>query len=302
MFSLFAINPDGSIKWHTPMDNQVFGLPAIGDDGTVYVASEDGKMSAFGQATASMSAPASLDFGSSPLWNTVTRTFTIANSGSVNLFIKDASLSNHCGFRDFTLDASTCPTGRLAPGISCAIAVTFSPLAIGSRSVPLTITDNASSGSQTVMLRGTGTPDLTMSEETLVWNRVKAGSSSSRRITIANHQTIPVALSASIGGASGHDFSVSPGSCKKQARGQLELHDGGKLFTSNVRGQIRLPVNIGKPRRDQLLPRDPEREWDVARRSLLVNTDAVNAQPSLFFSAAATASRSFSIVRASALV
>ena len=216
MFSLFAINPDGSIKWHTPMDNQVSGSPAIGDDGTVYVASEDGKMSAFGQATASMSAPASLDFGSSPLWNTVTKTFTIANTGSVNLFIKDASLSNHCGFRDFTLGASTCPTGRLAPGLSCAIAVTFSPLATGSRSAPLTITDNASSGSQTVMLRGTGTPDLTMSEETLVWNRVKAGSSSSRRITIANHQTIPLALTASIGGASGHDFSVSPGSCKSR--------------------------------------------------------------------------------------
>jgi outer membrane protein assembly factor BamB len=214
--TMFAINPDGSIKWHTPMDNQVSGSPAIGDDGTVYVASEDGKLSAFGQATASVSAPASLDFGSSPLWNNVTRTFTIANTGSVDLFIKDVDLSNHCGFRDFTLGASTCPPGKLAPGLSCAIAVTFSPLATGSRSAPLTITDNAGSGSQTVTLTGTGTPDLTMSAETLGWNRVKAGSSSSRSITIANHQTIPVALSTSIGGASGHDFSISPGSCKSR--------------------------------------------------------------------------------------
>jgi outer membrane protein assembly factor BamB len=216
MFSLFAINPDGSIKWHTPMDNQVSGSPAIGDDGTVYLASEDGKLSAFGQATASVSAPASLDFGSSPLWNTVTKTFTIANTSSVDLFIKGVELSNHCGFRDFTLGASTCPPGRLARGLSCAIAVTFSPLATGSRSAPLTITDNAGSGSQTVTLTGTGTSDLTMSAETLGWNRVKAGSSSSKSITIANHQTIPVALSTSIGGASDHDFSISQGSCKNR--------------------------------------------------------------------------------------
>jgi outer membrane protein assembly factor BamB len=213
MDSVYAINPDGTIKWQSPIDNKVSGSPAIGADGTVYVAAEDNKVYAFGKATTSTSVPASLDFGSSPLWNSVTRTFTITNTGGTSLFIQGLSFPRRCGFNEFSLGASNCPPAALSPGARCTIAVTFSPLATGARNVPLTITDSAGSGSQIVALRGTGTPDLTTSTETLAWNRVKAGTSRSQSLTVTNHQTITVALAESIGGASGRDFAIVSGSC-----------------------------------------------------------------------------------------
>jgi hypothetical protein len=45
---LYAINPDGSLKWSFATGSWVESSPAIGADGTVYVGSADGKLYAFG--------------------------------------------------------------------------------------------------------------------------------------------------------------------------------------------------------------------------------------------------------------
>ena len=39
---LYAINPDGSLKWKYETDSAIFSGPTIGDDGTIYVGSYDG--------------------------------------------------------------------------------------------------------------------------------------------------------------------------------------------------------------------------------------------------------------------
>ena len=39
---LYAINPDGTLKWKFETEDYVTSSPAIGDDGTVYVGSDDG--------------------------------------------------------------------------------------------------------------------------------------------------------------------------------------------------------------------------------------------------------------------
>ncbi|MBM3238015.1 PQQ-like beta-propeller repeat protein, partial [Candidatus Poribacteria bacterium] len=39
--NLYAINPDGSMKWKFKTEGYVYSSPAIGSDGTVYVGSED---------------------------------------------------------------------------------------------------------------------------------------------------------------------------------------------------------------------------------------------------------------------
>jgi outer membrane protein assembly factor BamB len=45
---LYAINPDGSLKWSFPTVSSVISSPAIGGDGTIYVGSYDYKLYAIG--------------------------------------------------------------------------------------------------------------------------------------------------------------------------------------------------------------------------------------------------------------
>jgi hypothetical protein len=60
------------------------------------------------------------------------------------------------GAAEFTLTpASTCGSS-LTAGSSCKISVTFKPVAKVSYSATLNVTDNVKSGTQTVLLSGTG--------------------------------------------------------------------------------------------------------------------------------------------------
>lgn len=47
--TFYAINPDGTEKWHYQTGGAINTQPAIGPDGTLYVGSDDGKVYAFGQ-------------------------------------------------------------------------------------------------------------------------------------------------------------------------------------------------------------------------------------------------------------
>ncbi len=55
----------------------------------------------------------------------------------------------------FAVDGASC-VGPLAPGHKCAIAVSFAPSSAGAQTGALTITSNASNGTQTVTLSGKG--------------------------------------------------------------------------------------------------------------------------------------------------
>ena len=39
---MYALNPDGALKWRYMTGDAVYSSPAIGSDGTVYVGSDDG--------------------------------------------------------------------------------------------------------------------------------------------------------------------------------------------------------------------------------------------------------------------
>ncbi len=41
---LYAISPNGTLKWGYSTGNSLYASPAIGPDGTVYIASDDGKL------------------------------------------------------------------------------------------------------------------------------------------------------------------------------------------------------------------------------------------------------------------
>jgi len=42
--SLYALNPDGSLKWNYQTNHSISSSPAVGKDGTVYVGSWDNKV------------------------------------------------------------------------------------------------------------------------------------------------------------------------------------------------------------------------------------------------------------------
>jgi hypothetical protein len=80
---------------------------------------------------------------------------TLTNSGDQPLTISSVQAGGDFG-------ATSGCTSSLPAGVNCTIGVFFDPSASGLRTGTLTITDNASSGPQTVQLSGTGM-DFTMS-------------------------------------------------------------------------------------------------------------------------------------------
>jgi trimeric autotransporter adhesin len=98
--------------------------------------------------------PAGLIFASQGINTTSTgKSVTLKNTQTVPLTISGVFTSG-----DFA-QTSTCPLSpnTLAAGATCAISVTFTPTALGTRTGTLTITDSASTSPQTASLSGTGT-------------------------------------------------------------------------------------------------------------------------------------------------
>ena len=94
--------------------------------------------------------PASLTFSSQTTGTTAPpQSITLTNTGQSVLTISGVAASG-----DYS-ETNTCGTS-VAAGASCAITVTFTPTAAGSRNGTITITDNASNSPQRVLLTGTG--------------------------------------------------------------------------------------------------------------------------------------------------
>ena len=80
----------------------------------------------------------------------IAQTLTLTNNGGLPLI-----LSNIAASPGFTLGASTC-NATLAANAVCTITLVFAPTAAGPIAGALTLTDNASSATQTTSLSGTG--------------------------------------------------------------------------------------------------------------------------------------------------
>ncbi len=92
-----------------------------------------------------------LTFGNQVLGTTSpAQSLTLSNYGTTNLTIMSIAASADFGETD------TCSGSSLASGASCTIDVTFKPGAVGSASATLSITDDALSSPQIVLLSGTG--------------------------------------------------------------------------------------------------------------------------------------------------
>ena len=97
--------------------------------------------------TTSISVPASLAMGSSPVGNIITKNLTVRNTGTNLLFIGNVT-SNDPEFA--ATGATTCPPGGLAHLASCTITIGFTPSALGSHSATLQVNDNTATSPQSV--------------------------------------------------------------------------------------------------------------------------------------------------------
>ena len=133
---------------------------------------------------------------------------TLTNSGSSALTITALNASG-----DFALDPSTtCSTSSPVPaGSTCLIAATFSPVASGVRTGVITITDNASGGTQTIALSGTGTaPGVTLTPSSLTFGSTVIGTTATAQsVTLTNTGTSSLSITAL---AASGDFALDAGS------------------------------------------------------------------------------------------
>jgi uncharacterized repeat protein (TIGR01451 family) len=103
--------------------------------------------------------PASLSFGTVAVGSTsAAQTLTVSNTGNATLTIQGVVITG-----DFALAASgttmdpPCVSGSmLAPGTSCAIHITFTPLAGGTRGGSASVSSNAGGSPHSATLTGTG--------------------------------------------------------------------------------------------------------------------------------------------------
>jgi MBG domain/Domain of unknown function (DUF4214)/MBG domain (YGX type)/Abnormal spindle-like microcephaly-assoc'd, ASPM-SPD-2-Hydin/Immunoglobulin domain len=136
-FSPTAITPySGSISVHSDATS---GSGIISVSGTGIATS-----------TAIMDLSGSMTFGSVALNSTAQRTLTIFNNGTAPLLVNSISLPN--GF------SASWPSGTIPPNGSQSVVVTFSPAAATSYSGLIAVNSNATSGTQSVLASGTGTP------------------------------------------------------------------------------------------------------------------------------------------------
>jgi hypothetical protein len=147
----------------------------------------------------------SLTFTSQALGSTsAPQTITLTNSGTAALTITSITVTG-----DFA-ELNTCGTG-LAPTASCAINVTFTPTAAGSRTGLLTITDNAAGSPQVINLGGGGADFLVSVSPTST--SVFAGSAASYTITVTPSFGFNAKVNLGCGGAPRNaTCSISPSS------------------------------------------------------------------------------------------
>jgi len=155
----------------------------------------------------------SLAFGSVNVGSTSgTQTATLSNTGNAPLTI--AALAT--GSTEFVIAGGTCAAGgSVAAAASCTVNLRFTPSTSGSRSATLTVTHNASGGSSTASLSGTGvalTPAIGISPTTLSFTQTTNTTSAAQTVTVSNTGNAPLAISTiALGGAQASEFQIASG-------------------------------------------------------------------------------------------
>jgi hypothetical protein len=189
--------------------------------------------------------PNSLSFGNQ-LQGTSSASQKVTLKNGQSTAIKITSIKTN--LPDYT-EINNCPSSpsTLAAGASCAISITFTPSALGSRTAVLTVTDTGISSPQIAYLGGTGIASVTTSPTSLSFgNQAMQLRSAALLVTVTNNQSKALAITTISTNLSDYtDTSTCPIS-PTNAGWWGELH------------RVRLLYPIG--------PRDPKRHPHYCRQ------------------------------------
>jgi hypothetical protein len=138
----YAIDTDGSGGGSFVVDGGMYGWI---DGELMWRLVTDGN-------TPALATPATTDFGMPAPGSSSTRTVTVTSSGTATANVTGVTLSG-AQAADYAVTSDGCTGQSLAPGATCAIAVTLTPSAIGTRAATLTVTGTST---RTVALTGQG--------------------------------------------------------------------------------------------------------------------------------------------------
>ena len=162
-----------------------------------------------GSPTATL-APVALNFPSTTMGSSApSQQFLINNTGTAALNVSEVSSNNP----EFSL-VSSC--GSIAAGDGCNVSVGFTPAAAGNRSGTITVSHNATGGSSTVALTGTGAlaaqPGIQLAPSSLDFGSVIVGSfSGGLTVGVNSVGTAPLVITAISDGRP--NFVVLGGTC-----------------------------------------------------------------------------------------
>jgi len=167
--------------------------------------------------------PASLSFAATTIGQSASPlATTLSNTGNAALTVGTLSLSGAAA-GDYAISGGTCANGAsLAAGASCTVQIGFKPAAAGARGASLVIAHNATGGSSTVALSGTGNavaqPTIALSANAINFGALVAGTASpAQNVTVSNTGQAALTFSSiAVGGANAGVFALG-GTCSTTA-------------------------------------------------------------------------------------
>ena len=188
----------------------------------------------------SLSAPA-VDFGN--IAAAATRSISYRSTGSADVTVSSVTPS---GSTDFAV-TDNCAGRTLAPGTSCQIDVTYTPVA-GTRSTgSITVSDDTAASPRTISLKGESVPAATAAPTSIAFGNQKVNTNSvPETVTVGNSGVAPMTVTgADLSGTGASHFSISGNTCTAApvaADGGCEVQvtfrptsSGAKSATLNVR-------------------------------------------------------------------
>jgi hypothetical protein len=227
-----GLAPNTQYQWYAVVSNGTY--TTTGPTWSFTTASSSGTPSA------SLS-PTTLPFGSQlENSNSGSQTVTLSNPGTATL-----NILNIAATKDYS-QTNTCGTSVTAGG-NCSISVTFRPTVGGTDNGTLTVTDNASSGSQSVTLTGSGVaaaPVASLSKTSLSFGNQAVGTTSlAQSFTLTNTGNASLNINSVL--ASG-DYSASTCASSLAPNGVCTISVTFKPTTTGTRtGAVTISDNAG---------------------------------------------------------
>ncbi len=151
-----------------------------------------------------------------------TISITVTNSGNATLHISSLLIGGS-NPADFTSPKSNCSGAVLAANASCAISVTFAPLAAGQRTETITLTDDAANSPQIISVQGSAiagpAPAITIAPNPVIFVATTQGTTSgatSVAVTNSGNATLHIS-SVAAGGSNPADFTGPARNCSGAA-------------------------------------------------------------------------------------